>query len=768
MWHKSLLIFNILLLTLVSKGQESIASNHYLLSKAQEHIRGLEFGKAIDCVEKYQLTEKVEKDTLLFATLGDCYWKLRAYKKAQECYEILSSKKDFVLPEVVRFRMAEYAAGQKNYTNATSLLNGIAGFQDKQKGFGQVQNMMRDSLDYRIQNLKINTKLYREFAPSIIGGRLFFSTNQPENLIIPAVASIDGAQYFHLKQLFDTAESTATTALMNSQPSLSKDAGMTNKKPKKIALSFEGSDVALLNRVSNSAEITRDKKVNKDIRLITQTLTGVSAYQFYNVTNFSYSPTTNKVYFTVNQDKPSVKTKGSPGIHVLRIAEADLQDFSLRKTTILPLKIDSNFSLMHPAIHPNGKLLVFSSNQSENQFDLYYSTKDSAGWSKPISLDVLNTKGEEVFPSFTPDGSLYFSSNGRAGLGGLDIYSIRLQMLGGDNKINHLSYPINSGHDDFGYTSNQDRIDRGYFSSDRNGSDDVFSYEKRPVNIKLEGFVLNEATGLRKKNVKVLLIEDHGDGNKTIVDSLVTDITGNYKFQSKPNRNYIVSLRDSVNDYKELFVNNNEETLTKTLPVVALKSIDSIKDFSASNSIQSGDKTKGGDVSKTKDTKDGGLAKVKNASANLPTINTLSANGKGNTTGSEIIKFKFVVYYQLNQSTHNAESLLLLDSLISILNHDSKLYAVIGSFTDCKGSIPYNMMLSNKRSKATLNYLVANGIEMSRIIESHYGESYLNTACLTEQYQEIEQLLNRRTEIFVTPNNQLFWLDIHNHFLRTK
>lgn len=183
----------------------------------------------------------------------------------------------------------------------------------------------------------------------------------------------------------------------------------------------------------------------------------------------------------------------------------------------------------------------------------------------------------------------------------------------------------------------------------------------------------------------MLLIEDHGDGNKTIVDSLVTDITGNYKFQSKPNRNYIVSLRDSVNDYKELFVNNNEETLTKTLPVVALKSIDSIKDFSASNSIQSGDKTKGGDVSKTKDTKDGGLAKVKNASTNLPTINTLRANGKGNTTGSEIIKFKFVVYYQLNQSTHNAESLLLLDSLISILNHDSKLYAVIGSFTDCKG-----------------------------------------------------------------------------------
>jgi len=767
MWHKSLLIFNILLLTLISKGQESIASSHYLLSKAQEHIRGLEYGKAIDCIEKYQLTEKGVKDTLLYSTLGDCYWKLRAYKKAQACYQILSSKKDFVLPEVVRFRMAEYAAGQKDYTNATSLLNGIVGFQDKQKGFGQVQNMMRDSLDYRIQNLKINTKLYREFAPSIIGGRLFFSTNQPENLIIPAVASIDGAQYFHLKQLFDTAESTATTALMNSQPSLTKDTGMTNKKPKKIALSFEGSDVALLNRVSNSAEITRDKKVNKDIRLITQTLTGVSAYQFYNVTNFSYSPTTNKVYFTVNQDKPSVATKGSPGIHVLRIAEADLQDFSLRKTAILPLKIDSNFSLMHPAIHPNGNLLVFSSNQYDNQFDLYYSTKDSTGWSKPQSLDMLNTKGEEVFPSFTPDGSLYFSSNGRAGLGGLDIYKINLQMLGGDNKINHLPYPINSGHDDFGYTSNQDRIDRGYFSSDRNGSDDVFSYEKKPVNIKLEGFVLNESTGLRKKGVKVSLIEDLGNGKKAIVDSLVTNITGNYTFQSKPNRNYIVSLSDSINDHKELFVNNNEKTATKTLPIVSLKSIDSIKDFSASNSIKSGDKTKG-DLIKTKETKDGDPAMVNNASANLPTINTPRASGKENTSGSAIINYKFVVYYQLNQSTHNAESLLVLDSLISILHQDPTLYAVIGSFTDCKGSIPYNMMLSDKRSKATVDYLVANGIKMSRIVESHYGESYLNTACLSYNYQENEQVLNRRTEVFVTTKNQLFWVDIHNHFLGAK
>ena len=259
---------------------------------------------------------------------------------------------------------------------------------------------------------------------------------------------------------------------------------------------------------------------------------------------------------------------------------------------------------------------------------------------------------------------------------------------------------------------------------------------------------------------------------------MVTDITGNYKFQSKPNRNYILSLRDSLNDYKELFVNNNDNTETKTLPVVSLKSIDSVYISSVSKPITSNNKNKydviasienprkvkvgEGDQTKSKN------KKTKSADGGLLSRNPPGIIGNSNNTESEFINYQFIVYYPLDQSTHNAESLLVLDSLIIILNKDPKLYAVIGSFTDCKGSVSYNMELSNKRSKATVDYLVAHGIDISRIIESHYGETYLNTECLTNNYQSTEQLSNRRTEIFVTRKNQLFWIDLHNNSFRVK
>lgn len=748
MRYKSVFIIFLLLLTFVSKGQKNSTTSNYLLVKANGYYQNLDYSKAINFFQRYQQTDKGKKDTLIMVSLGDCYWKLKEYKKAHECYQVLFLKKDFVITESIRFRMAEYEASQQNYSKATALLNGLSGFQEKANGFGQMEYMLRDSLDFVIHNLKINTNSYRELAPTSIGSKLFFSTNQPENLLIPKVATIDGKQFFHLKQLLDTTASASNEIVVRSGVVLNFDSAVTKNISRKIALSFDNSDNALLTRTNMFADKINSNKVNKNIRSLTQPITGISAYKFYNVTNFSYLATSNKVYFTVNKEKPSTSAKGLLSKHTLQIAEADLADLSLKNIVFLPLGIDSNFSLMHPAIHPNGNLLVFSSDQSDKQFDLYYSIKDSSEWSKPKAIEKLNTKGEEVFPSFSADGTLYFSSNGKAGLGGLDIYAVKLAIVGGDEKVEHLSYPLNSSHDDFGYTSVQKNANMGYFSSNRNGSDDIFSFEKKPFKIKIDGFVLNDSTRLRKKGVTVSLMEDLGNGQTKIIDSLVTNTTGNYTFLSRPNRKYVVSFKDSQSDAKELFVNNNGAKSAKSLPIVSLKSREVINNISvvvpklSNNTVNN----------------DLGTSKVVN----------LGVSSNNPASQAKILDLKFVIYYELNNSALDTKDIFVLDSLIRLLKTNDKLNVVIGSFADCEGSDFYNMMLSNKRSKATSDYLMAKGVNKYRIIASNYGESYLYLDCDTNKYDVVQQLLNRRTEIFVTLQKNLLWLDINKQFPKSK
>lgn len=772
MWYKSVFVFYLLIISFNSKAQSiGEPKNNYLLKKAKRYYNNSDYNKAIGFIEKYQHTQKGKNDTLVLVTLGDCYWKLKFYNEAYQCYQVLSFKKNFELTATIRFRMAEYLASQQDYIRAKDLLSGLSEFKEKADGFELTNIMLRDSLDYTIKSLKINTKAYREFAPTVIGSRLYFSTNQPENLIIPKVSAIDGSQFFHLKQLFDTSASTVFLNTTGIDKSIKNDTLNSKKKRQKVALSFEGSDVQLLTRANRSNEDKRYKNVNNDIRNYTQPVFGLSSYQFYNVANFSYASSTNKVYFTVNQKNLIPSAKHTPNIFSLRIAEAELHDLTLTNIKILPLHIDSTYSVMHPAIHPNGRFIVFSSNQINTHFDLYYSIKDSSGWSKPKSLEELNTIGDEVFPSFTPDGNFYFSSNGRAGLGGQDIYSVNLGLLGGDNKIEHLSYPINSSYDDFGITYNLSDSETAYFSSDRNGSDDIFLFEKKSINININGTVLNNSTKLRKKDVTVYLSEEIGNGKFSIIDSMVTDITGNYHFISKPNRKYTISFKDSIQISNNLLVNNFGNILDKELPSVSLTNNEIPNNNNFSASINN-------DTAKYDDSRRLTTYLLENKidnnienKSNIDTLKKFDKKSKGlkiNTdstieNSAETSNSKFIVYYDLNKSILTSKDYFILDSLLSVLKKDSKLNVVIGSFTDCIGSMNYNMMLSNKRSKATIEYLLAHGLDMSRIRESHYGESYLDVTCFPNNYQASQQLLNRRTEIYLTKEIKSTWLDLHNN-----
>ncbi len=183
----------------------------------------------------------------------------------------------------------------------------------------------------------------------------------------------------------------------------------------------------------------------------------------YNVGPASFDSLGN-IYFSANSNRFKGK-KNTVNILQTKFSNGQLLDAQ----AIFP---DDHYSYLHPAISADGTLLIFSSNRpgGKGAYDLYYVTRQNltSGWSEIKSFaDSINTPGNEVFPSLSKDGYLYFSSDGKAGFGGLDIYRIPLQeALNGTGKTELIGYPVNSSYDDFGWAQGMDTT-RGFFRQTR-------------------------------------------------------------------------------------------------------------------------------------------------------------------------------------------------------------------------------------------------------------------------------------------------------------
>jgi len=165
----------------------------------------------------------------------------------------------------------------------------------------------------------------------------------------------------------------------------------------------------------------------------------------------------------------------------------------------------------HPAIAPDGLTLYFVSDVKGGfgGKDIYFVTRDKPGspWSKPKNAGPdINTSGDEVFPYVRNDGTLYFSSDGHIGMGGLDIFKAKPQP-DGTWVVQNLKPPINSSSDDFGIVF-QNETEAGIFSSTRKGkgNDDLYSFEMPPLKFNVIGLVKDEKTSAAVQGSTVKLI----------------------------------------------------------------------------------------------------------------------------------------------------------------------------------------------------------------------------------------------------------------------
>ena len=229
------------------------------------------------------------------------------------------------------------------------------------------------------------------------------------------------------------------------------------------------------------------------------------------------------MFFTRNNLKKGARKSDKDGVIRLKIYETQKGLFDWENPKELPFN-DDQYSSAHPTVNEQGNILFFSSDRPGGMggMDLYLCKKTKNGWSQPLNLGPsVNTAGNELFPSFSDKGILFFSSDGHPGAGGLDLYAIKLSDT---SKVFHLSSYFNSTEDDFGLCL-MPPGNRGYFSSNRNGGfgkDDIYAFHLDETNLPLQfvnlkniQFQLLNATNLSPiDDVELFTFLEHHDGFK--------------------------------------------------------------------------------------------------------------------------------------------------------------------------------------------------------------------------------------------------------------
>lgn len=233
-----------------------------------------------------------------------------------------------------------------------------------------------------------------------------------------------------------------------------------------------------------------------------------------------------------------------------QIVTAQRSDASWGKTTPLLITNDTLSSYAHPAVSPDGEWLYFVSDMpgGKGGLDIWRMRLTTNG---PVGVENLgepiNTPGDEMFPTFRPNGDFYFSSDGHPGFGGLDIF---IATVGEDGKyhLSHPGYPLNSQGDDFGMTF-QGQLNQGFFSSNRGdgrGWDHVYSFYNPEIVQTIRGWIY-EQDGYELTAGEARIVGTDGTNLRLGVRG-----DGSFEYVVKPGVDYIIlAMCDGFLNHKE-------------------------------------------------------------------------------------------------------------------------------------------------------------------------------------------------------------------------
>jgi outer membrane protein OmpA-like peptidoglycan-associated protein len=260
-----------------------------------------------------------------------------------------------------------------------------------------------------------------------------------------------------------------------------------------------------------------------------------------------FSPDQREMYLTLCTTDPMYP-------RYAQIVKSNRSDAAWSKPSEVKLTNDTLSSFAHPAISPDGEWLYFTSDMpgGEGGLDIWRVRLTSSGTGGVENLGpTINTAGDEMFPTFRPNGDFYFSSNGHGGLGGLDIFIAMVNDFG-TWELEHPGYPLNSQGDDFGMTF-EGPHNRGFFCSNRGdgrGWDHIYSFEKPEIIQTVKGWVY-EMDGYELTAAQVYMVGNDGTNEKLSVRS-----DGSFEQVLTPGVDYVflAACRGFLNHKEELHV----------------------------------------------------------------------------------------------------------------------------------------------------------------------------------------------------------------------
>ncbi|WP_158798237.1 OmpA family protein [Pedobacter sp. L105] len=349
------------------------------------------------------------------------------------------------------------------------------------------------------------------------------------------------------------------------------------------------------------------------------------------------------------------------------------------------------YSVGDPYISPDGKKLYFVSDMPGGMggIDIYTIQKDEQGvWGMAANLKEVNSAGNERSPYPGQKNHFYFASDGRVGMGGLDIYQYTANSV---NPIQNMGYPINSPQDDFAFNVVGTK-GLAYLSSNRYGglgSDDIYAMnEQRVFAFKLVGTVFNSKTDKPVGNAMVTLQKLDGTAKR-----IETDASGRYSFDLEQEMDY--GLTGEKTNYRSYTATVSTKSLRDSATLKRDLFIDLIEIDKA--------------------------IRLEN------------------------------IYYNFDKWNIRPDAAVELDKLVTVMKENPGIWIELGSHTDSRGKVVYNQWLSQKRAQSAVDYIIQRGISKNRIIAKGYGESQLLNKCSDGvNCTESQHQMNRRTEFKIT------------------
>ena len=630
-------IISIFIITLLSSAILTAQSNE--TKRADKHFNKYEFVEA--ATDYLKLVTDGKADTYVYSQLAESYFNVFNTVEAEKWYAVaLETSSE---PEMV-YNYSQMLKANGKYEESNTQLDLFASMRPadhRATAFRENPNYLPKILEkgkrFNVQNLAINSEV-SDFGGTLKNGKLYITSARNSN---------------------------RKTYGWNEEPFLD------------IYTAY----------------------VNDDGEFQTPSIIEQNINTKYHEGTVSFSPDGNTMYFSRESFYEKVYERDSITkykISVLNLYKSINQEGQWSEAEALSLNGDS-YSVKNPSVSADGKTLYFASDKTGGygNFDIYSAPIDENGSVGDATNlgQKLNTEGQEMFPFISANNTLYFSSNGHLGLGGLDVFFAKI-VDGKVGPIRNVGIPVNGNADDFAFSINEE-TEEGFVSSNREGgvgSDDIYSIKKiQPIcDVLVSVTVKDHKTGLILVGAAVS-IQD-ADGNIFGTKTSNTEGVVEYIIECNIDTKLVGSKIDYESGFT-LVAGTSEEEVSADL---LLTPIDEI------------------------------------ILANKVILNP--------------------IYFDFDKSNINAQAAFELDKLVQLMNKYKSIVLSAESHTDSRGSASYNLSLSERRAMTTAQYVISKGIDASRITGEGKGETMPSVECGGRCTEE-EHQLNRRSEFLILAGN---------------